>query len=131
MEGMAQRPRYLVKRVYDDPEPGDGRRVLVDRLWPRGVSKQQAAIDEWAKDVTPSGDLRKWYHASPETRRTEFERKYRIELGADPAQEALAHLRKQAALGPLTLVTATKDPEHSHLPVLLDELDETPTADSR
>lgn len=131
MEAMTQQPRYRVKRVYDDPDTADGRRVLVDRLWPRGISKQQAAIDEWAKDVTPSNELRKWYHAAPETRRAEFERKYRIELGADAAREGLAHLRAEAQEGPLTLVTATKDPEHSHVPVLLDELGETRRADRR
>ncbi|MEU1428040.1 DUF488 family protein [Nocardia sp. NPDC005746] len=126
MEAMTQQPGYRVKRVYDAPDAADGRRVLVDRLWPRGISKQQAAIDEWAKDVTPSNELRKWYHAAPETRRVEFERKYRIELGADVAREGLAHLRAEAAAGPLTLVTATKEPEHSHVPVLLAELGETP-----
>lgn len=131
MEAMAQRPRYRVKRVYDEPEAGDGRRVLVDRLWPRGVSKEAAHIDEWAKEVTPSTDLRKWYHADPQTRRAEFERKYRSELAADDAREGLARLREAAAAGPLTLITATKDPEHSHVPVLLAELGETPTADTR
>ncbi|MEV6767214.1 DUF488 family protein [Nocardia sp. NPDC051030] len=131
MDFMAQQPRYRVKRVYDVPEAGDGRRVLVDRLWPRGVSKQEAAIDEWAKDVTPSNELRKWYHADPGTRRADFERKYRSELTADEAREGLARLREEAAAGPLTLVTAVKDPEHSHVPVLLDELDETRRADPR
>ncbi|UGT38733.1 DUF488 family protein [Nocardia yamanashiensis] len=128
---MTQRPRYRVKRVYDEAEAADGLRVLVDRLWPRGVSKETAHIDEWAKAVTPSGELRKWYHADPQTRRAEFERKYRSELAADDAREGLARLREQAAAGPLTLITATKDPEHSHVPVLLAELGETPTADAR
>ncbi|MVU81798.1 DUF488 family protein [Nocardia sp. ET3-3] len=131
MEGVAQQPRYRVKRVYDAPDAADGRRVLVDRLWPRGVSKQAAGIDEWAKDVTPSNDLRKWYHADPRTRRAEFERKYRIELGDDEHQQGLARLRREAAEGPLTLVTATKEPEYSHVPVLLEELRETPKADRR
>ncbi|MGV9837022.1 DUF488 domain-containing protein [Nocardia niigatensis] len=125
MEAMAQQPRYRVKRVYDDPDAADGRRVLVDRLWPRGISKQQAAMDEWAKDVTLSNEPRKWYHAAPETRRSEFERKYRIELGADVAQEGLARVREEAASGSLTLVTATKEPERSQVPILLDELGET------
>ncbi|MEC3952063.1 DUF488 family protein [Nocardia sp. CDC153] len=128
---MAQQPRYRVKRVYDAPDAADGRRVLVDRLWPRGISKQQAGIDDWAKAVTPSNELRKWYHADPETRRAEFERKYRIELADDAARQGLARLRQQAAEGPLTLVTATKDPEHSHVPVLIEELRETPRADRR
>ncbi|MEU0543371.1 DUF488 family protein [Nocardia sp. NPDC005978] len=123
---MAAQPRYRVKRVYDAPEAGDGRRVLVDRLWPRGVSKQQASIDEWAKDVTPSNELRRWYHAEPDTRRAEFEKKYRAELAGDAPQDALARLRAEAAREPLTLVTAVKDPAHSHVPVLLGELGETP-----
>ncbi|WP_245568783.1 DUF488 domain-containing protein [Nocardia concava] len=131
MEAMAQQPRYRVKRVYDAPDAEDGRRVLVDRLWPRGISKQAAGIDEWAKEVTPSNELRKWYHADPQTRRAEFERRYRIELGDEGAREGLARLRKEAAEGPLTLVTATKEPEHSHVPVLLDELRESRRADRR
>ncbi|MFI1911805.1 DUF488 domain-containing protein [Nocardia sp. NPDC020380] len=128
---MAQHPRYRVKRVYDAPDAADGRRVLVDRLWPRGISKQQAAIDEWAKDVTPSNELRKWYHADPQTRRAEFERRYRIELADDEHREGLARLRAEAAAGVLTLVTATRDPDHSHVPVLLGELGETPRGDGR
>ncbi|MRH86627.1 DUF488 family protein [Nocardia sp. SYP-A9097] len=128
---MAQQPRYRVKRVYDAPAADDGRRVLVDRLWPRGISKQQAAIDEWAKEVTPSNELRKWYHADPQARRAEFETRYRLELAADAPQEALARLRRAAADEPLTLVTAVKEPELSHVPVLLGELDETPTGGAR
>ncbi|WP_067703322.1 DUF488 domain-containing protein [Nocardia jejuensis] len=128
---MSAEPRYRVKRVYDAPEAGDGRRVLVDRLWPRGVSKQQAAIDDWAKDVTPSNELRRWYHDAPETRRMEFERRYRAELSADEPRKALARLRAEAAAGPLTLVTAVREPEHSHVPILLDELGETPRVDTR
>lgn len=131
MEPMTQQPRYRVKRVYDAPDAADGRRVLVDRLWPRGISKQAAEIDEWAKDVTPSHELRKWFHADPQTRRAEFERKYRIELEQEVAREGLRRLRQQAAEGPLTLVTATKEPERSHVPVLVDELHETPRADRR
>ncbi|WP_330185127.1 DUF488 family protein [Nocardia sp. NBC_01503] len=128
---MAQQPRYRVKRVYDAPAADDGRRVLVDRLWPRGISKQQAAIDEWARDVTPSNELRRWYHADPQARRAEFETRYRLELAADAPQQALARLRRAAAAEPLTLVTAVKDPERSHVPVLLGELDETPTGGTR
>ncbi|AYF78625.1 DUF488 family protein [Nocardia yunnanensis] len=113
---MTAQPTYRVKRVYEAPDPADGRRVLVDRLWPRGISKQAAGIDEWAKAVTPSGALRKWFNADPLTRRAEFERRYRIELEADTAREVLARLRQQAAAGPLTLVTATKEVERSHVP---------------
>ncbi|MGW4242252.1 DUF488 domain-containing protein [Nocardia sp. NPDC004722] len=128
---MTAQPNYRVKRVYDAPDADDGRRVLVDRLWPRGLSKQAAEIDEWAKDVTPTTELRKWFHADPLTRRAEFERRYRIELADDEHRAGLARLRQEAAEGPLTLVTATKEPERSHLPVLLAELRETRRADRR
>ncbi|WP_264767053.1 DUF488 domain-containing protein [Nocardia aurantia] len=75
---MAQQPHghetaqhgFRVTRIYEAPDPADGTRILVDRLWPRGVSKQQAHVDEWAKDVTPSTELRRWLHADPEHRRT-------------------------------------------------------------
>ncbi|QLY32718.1 DUF488 domain-containing protein [Nocardia huaxiensis] len=123
---MAQHPRYRVKRVYDAPDAADGRRVLVDRLWPRGISKTAAHIDEWAKDVTPSTELRKWMHEDPDSRRVEFERRYRAELSGRAQQEGLARLRAEAAEGPLTLITAVKDEQHSHLPTLLAELGETP-----
>lgn len=122
---MAQQPRFRVKRVYDEPEASDGRRVLVDRLWPRGVSKQAAEIDEWAKEVTPSTELRKWYHADPDHRRAEFENRYRAELAEDAAREGLERLRQEAAVQTLTLVTAVKVPDHSHVPILLAELGES------
>ncbi|MFJ3879454.1 DUF488 domain-containing protein [Streptomyces sp. NPDC090077] len=106
-----------LRRVYDPPEPGaDGVRVLVDRLWPRGLSKEAAAVDEWPRAVTPSAELRKWFHAggAPE----EFRQRYEAEL-ADPAALAeLARLRELAAAGPLTLLTAVKDPAGSHAAVL-------------
>ncbi|MET9485789.1 DUF488 family protein [Nocardia sp. NPDC006630] len=128
---MAAQPRYRVKRVYDAPDADDGRRVLVDRLWPRGISKQQAAIDDWPREVTPSNELRKWYHADPQARRAEFETRYRLELDNDTARDVLARLRREAAVGPLTLVTAVKEPEHSHVPVLLGELAESPAGEGR
>ncbi|RDI52918.1 DUF488 domain-containing protein [Nocardia mexicana] len=122
---MAQQPRpgFRVKRVYDPAEASDGTRVLVDRLWPRGVSKQRAHIDEWAKDVTPSDDLRRWFHADPEHREAEFRKKYRAELAAEAPQQGLAQLRELAAKGPVTLVTAVRDPRHSQVAVLLEQLE--------
>ncbi|MBF6178249.1 DUF488 domain-containing protein [Nocardia otitidiscaviarum] len=123
---MAEQPRFQVKRVYDPPEPSDGRRILVDRLWPRGISKQAAEIDEWAKEVTPSAALRKWFHADPVGRRAEFERRYRAELADDAAREVLERLRHEAASQTSTLVTAVKEPDHSHVPILLAELGESP-----
>ncbi|MCU1643282.1 MAG: hypothetical protein JWN03_3557 [Nocardia sp.] len=99
--------------------------------WPRGISKQQAAIDDWATEVTPSTEPRKWYPADPQARRAEFETRYRLELDNDTARDVLARLRRDAAAGPSTLVTAVKVPGHSHAPVLLGEPVETPTEDGR
>lgn len=113
-----------VRRVYDVREEGDGTRVLVDRLWPRGVAKERAAIDKWLKDVTPSKELRSWYHEDRSgTRYDDFVDRYRAEL-ADPAHTAavgeLVALVRDG--GPVTLVTAVKDVPHSHVPVLVDHL---------
>ncbi|MBF6330906.1 DUF488 domain-containing protein [Nocardia transvalensis] len=121
---MAQQPTpdFRVKRVYDEPDAADGTRVLVDRLWPRGISKQQAHIDEWARDVAPSTELRKWFHADLDGRQAEFARRYRAELADEPHRQALARLRELAAAGPVTLVTAVKDPMRSQVPVLLEQL---------
>lgn len=115
-----------VRRVYDPEEDGDGTRVLVDRLWPRGVSKERAAIDKWLKDVTPSDELRSWYHEDRSgTRYDEFVDRYRAEL-ADPVHTAavdeLTALVREGG-GPVTLVTAVKDVPHSHVPVLVDHVE--------
>lgn len=121
---MAQQSKrgFRVKRVYDEPDAADGTRVLVDRLWPRGISKDRAHIDEWAKEVAPSTELRRWFHADPDAREAEFHRKYRAELADQLHREQLAHLRELGTAGTVTLVTATKDPDHSQVPVLLAEL---------
>jgi uncharacterized protein YeaO (DUF488 family) len=106
-----------IARVYDDPDPDDGIRVLVDRLWPRGLRTQDPRVGRWCKEVAPSTELRRWYDHDSD-RYTEFARRYRAEL-ADPAQApALDELRALAADGALTLVTATKQTEQSHLGVL-------------
>lgn len=115
-------PRVRVRRVYESPEPDDGLRVLVDRLWPRGLSKADAHIDEWPKSLTPSNELRRWYHGT-EGEYEEFRRRYEEELAEPAAAEALSALRAKAAEGPVTLLTATKDPAHSHTEVLLQALD--------
>jgi uncharacterized protein YeaO (DUF488 family)/DNA-binding MarR family transcriptional regulator len=122
--GGAQRKLAVeIARVYDEPKPGS-RAVLVDRLWPRGVSKHDAPFEEWAKDVAPSPELRKWYGHVPE-RFAEFARRYRGELSRPSVIDALERLRDQAqsARG-LVLVTATKDLEHSGAAVLRDVLTE-------
>jgi uncharacterized protein YeaO (DUF488 family) len=108
-----------VRRVYDAPESADGTRVLVDRLWPRGLAKAKAAIDEWCKDIAPSTELRKWYNHDP-ARLEEFSRRYRAELKEPEPAESLAHLRALAKGKPLTLLTATKEPQLSEAAVLAD-----------
>ena len=106
-----------VRRVYEEPERDDGTRVLVDRIWPRGLTKAKAALDEWCKDVAPSDELRRWYGHDP-GRFEEFGRRYRREL-QDPTQaEALTHLRGLAKDRQLTLLTATRQPEISEAAVL-------------
>ena len=110
-----------LKRVYDEPEPGDGTRVLVDRLWPRGLSKERAHIDLWLKEIAPSRELRTWFGHDPE-KFAEFRRRYETELASGPGQEALATLRELAKQGPLTLVFAAHDTEHTNAVVLRDLL---------
>lgn len=106
-----------VRRVYDPPEPDDGVRVLVDRLWPRGLSKDAARVDEWPKPLTPSTELRRWYHGDDRPYE-EFRRRYEAELAAPEAAELLGRVRELAAKGPVTLLTAAKEPESSHAAVL-------------
>ncbi|MFI8348847.1 DUF488 domain-containing protein [Streptomyces sp. NPDC085596] len=107
-----------VRRIYDPPEPGDGLRVLVDRLWPRGVSKEEARLDEWPEALTPSTELRHWFHDGGSY--DEFRHRYEKELTAPEAAEALDTLREQVAEGPVTLLTAGRHPEHSQASVLRD-----------
>ncbi|WP_436774830.1 DUF488 domain-containing protein [Yinghuangia sp. YIM S09857] len=116
---------FRVARVYDAPGPDDGLRVLVDRLWPRGVSKEKAAVDVWAKEVAPSAELRKWFHADPEARADEFAVRYADELDGDTEREGMDRLRAEAAKGNVTLLTAVKDPAGSYLSVLLAKLRES------
>jgi len=106
-----------VRRVYDPPDPADGQRVLVDRLWPRGLSKSAAALDEWVKAVAPSDELRRWYGHEVD-KFAEFRDRYGAELRAPERAGALAHLRDLTDSGPLTLLTATRDVEHSQAAVL-------------
>ncbi len=109
----------ILKRAYDAPASGDGFRVLVDRLWPRGVSKEDAALDRWMKEVAPSDNLRRWFDHDPE-KWDEFRRRYRDELkGRD---EEVAFLKEKSEEGTLTLVYAAKDTEHNNAVVLKDYL---------
>lgn len=109
--------KVRVRRVYEEPEPGDGTRVLVDRIWPRGLTKAKAALDDWCKNVAPSDELRKWYGHDPD-RFAEFGHRYQLELQDPQRAEALAHLRGLAKDQQLTLLTATRQPEISEAAVL-------------
>ncbi|MGW2816408.1 DUF488 domain-containing protein [Streptomyces sp. NPDC001415] len=115
---MPAKRTMRVRRVYDPPEDGDGVRVLVDRLWPRGLSKERAAVDEWPKELTPSTELRRWYHED-RTRYAEFQERYEAELAGPEQSEALDRLRDLAKGRTVTLVTAAKDIDHSHVPTLV------------
>jgi uncharacterized protein YeaO (DUF488 family) len=114
-----------VARIYDPPTPADGARVLVDRIWPRGVSRDRARLDAWARDAAPSRALRQWYGHDP-ARFPEFRRRYAAELSAGAACGALEDLRARLARGPLTLLTATRDVAHSQAAVLAGLLESAP-----
>jgi len=109
--------KIQVRRVYEEPTPADGARVLVDRLWPRGLRKDAAQLDEWAKDVAPSTELRTWYNHDP-AKFGEFRRRYIAELAQPGSREALDRIRALAANGTVTLLTATKDVELSDATVV-------------
>jgi uncharacterized protein YeaO (DUF488 family) len=114
---VAETAKVQVRRIYDTPVRGDGTRVLVDRVWPRGLTKTKADLDEWCKQVAPSTELRKWYSHDP-ARFDEFARRYHTELEQPERSDALAHLRDLAKDRTLTLLTATKQPEISEAEVL-------------
>ncbi|MFF7791815.1 DUF488 family protein [Streptomyces sp. NPDC007991] len=116
---MAKRITY--RRVYEETTPEDGKRVLVDRVWPRGMRKADAHLDEWLRDVAPSTDLRRWYGHEP-SRFAEFRRRYLSELKDAGHQQAAEQLRNLAAHDRLTLLTATKDVDHSQAAVLAEWL---------
>ena len=109
------KPDIRLKRAYEPPSPEDGTRVLVDRLWPRGVRKAEAAIDCWLKEIAPSSELRRWFGHDP-SRWKEFRHRYRAELSARP--ELLDKLRALAEQGTLTLVYAAHDEDHNQAVVL-------------
>lgn len=106
-----------IKRAYEKASKSDGYRILVDRLWPRGVSKEEAALDLWLKDIAPSTELRKWFGHDPK-RWVEFEKRYRAEL--KEKKELIADLRKVAKEHKITLVYSAKDEEHNQAVVLRD-----------
>jgi uncharacterized protein YeaO (DUF488 family) len=107
------------KRIYEPPSDGDGFRVLIDGIWPRGITRERAAVDQWVRELAPSAQLRRWYGHDPE-RFEEFARRYRAELGAH--RELLSELRRRSRTGVVTLVFAARDAEHSNSTVLGDVL---------
>ena len=117
MSNSDKKPDVRVRRAYEKRAPEDGTRVLVDRLWPRGLARADAGLDEWCKDVAPSTELRKWYSHDPE-RFEEFGHRYEVELGRAERAEAVAHLRDLMSEQTLTLLKATKRPETSEAFVL-------------
>lgn len=108
-------PNVKTKRVYEPADPDDGHRVLVDRLWPRGVSRERARLDEWARELAPSAELRTWFGHEPE-RFEQFRRRYRHELEAN--REQVDALRARARAEPVTLVYAARDTRHNDAVVL-------------
>lgn len=114
---MPREPRITVRRVYDPPGGDDGYRVLVDRVWPRGLRKDRVHLDEWCKQIAPSTELRQWYGHDP-ARFDDFAGRYRAELNDDEHAEALSHLREIATHRPVTLLTATKQIDISQAAVL-------------
>lgn len=117
-----RRGQIVLKRVYDPAEPGDGYRVLVDRLWPRGLTRDAARIQAWVKDLAPSDGLRTWY-GHERDRWPEFRRRYREELGAPGKQAALRALAERARREPVTLVFAAADPDRNNAIVLKEVLE--------
>jgi uncharacterized protein YeaO (DUF488 family) len=108
-----------LKRVYDPPSPEDGARILVDRLWPRGLTKEAARLDAWTKDVAPTPELRKWFGHDPE-KWDEFRQRYTAELDAN--HDAVRELAERASAGRTTLLFATRDPERNSASLLADYL---------
>lgn len=111
------------RRIYDEPAPSDGVRVLVDRVWPRGLRKEDAHLDEWRREIAPSTDLRRWYGHDP-ARFDEFRRRYLAELRDPDRRAAARHLRERAHKDDLVLLTATRDVDHSQAAVLAQWLSE-------
>jgi uncharacterized protein YeaO (DUF488 family) len=117
--------QLFLRRVYDDPSPAGGLRVLVDRVWPRGMTKSAAHLDEWIKDAAPSTPLRRWYGHRPE-RFTEFRRRYLAELANPQPAAAVNRLRELTRTRRVTLLTGTRDLDHSQAAVLAEQLRDTP-----
>lgn len=121
-KSKSARSGFRIKRIYDAPDAADGSRVLVDRLWPRGITKEKAALDLWLKDVSPSDALRKRVHGDPDGWRV-FLVDYAAELKREPAASAARKLQEMAAHGPVTLLYAARDETHNNAVALRDWLE--------
>ncbi len=108
-----------IKRIYEPASPDDGKRIYIDRLWPRGMKKEEVKIDEWLKEISPSDDLRKWFGHDP-SKYAEFKRRYKKEL--DKQKETLERLRKEAKRETVTLLFSAKDVEHNNATVMQEVL---------
>lgn len=113
--------KIVVQRAYDEPGPHDGYRVLVDRVWPRGRSKEALNLDEWLRDLAPSTELRKWFGHDPQ-RWTEFQQRYRAELDSEEMRTRMQQLLRDAGSRRITLIYSAKDEEHNQALVLRDVL---------
>jgi uncharacterized protein YeaO (DUF488 family) len=117
---IPKKTQMKIKRVYEQPEKEDGKRILVDRLWPRGLTKEKASIDLWLKDIAPSTELRKWFNHDP-AKWKEFQRRYQLEL--ENNKEQVSILNELFKKGAITLVYGAKDREHNEALVLKEWLD--------
>ena len=113
--------RVALKRAYEEADANDGTRVLVDRLWPRGLSKERARVDAWLKEVAPSDELRRWFGHDPD-KFAEFRKRYEAELASESGKEAMTKLRELVKRGHVTLLFAARDMEHNNAVVLRDVL---------
>ena len=113
--------RIALKRAYEEADANDGTRVLVDRLWPRGLSKERARVDAWLKEVAPSDELRRWFGHDPD-KFAEFRKRYEAELASESGKEAMTKLRELVKRGHVTLLFAARDMEHNNAVVLRDVL---------
>lgn|SRR5512143_1682931 len=119
-----------IKRIYDPVSKDDGKRILVDRLWPRGVKKEKAAIDEWLKDIAPSDELRKWFSHDPE-KWQEFKKRYKKELSDSDKVDLVKKLKAEAKKGTITFLFAAKDTEHDNAMVLKEVISKSPATESK
>lgn len=120
---MARKSRISIRRIYEAPTASDGKRVLIDRIWPRGVRKDEAVFDEWLKDIAPSTELRKWFGHSPE-RWEKFRERYQAEIAANAeTSEAFERLVELCRKGDVTLLYSARDEQHNNAVVLKELLE--------